>query len=84
MFTGVASLFLINMEGMVLFLWLSRVVIREYTECPFTHRHLSVVYSVFTTILTVRILLNIYSVTDHTHCIMSVSGQCAFVFQWSL
>jgi len=68
-FTGVASLFLINMEGMVLFLWLSRVVIREYIECPFTHRHLSVVYSV------------LGLVTDHTHCIMSVSGQCAFVFQ---
>ena len=77
----IASLFVINMEGMVMFLWLSGVVIREYAECPFTHRHLSVVCSVFTTILTVRILQNIYSVTDHTYCIMSVSGQCTFVFQ---
>ena len=31
--------------------------------------------------LTVRILLNIYSVTDRTHHISSVSGQCTFVFQ---
>ena len=36
------------------------------------------------TYLTVGILLNIYSVTDCTHYIMSVSGQCTFVFQWSL
>ena len=36
------------------------------------------------TCLTVRILLNIYSVIDCTHYIMSVAGQCAFVFQWSL
>ena len=55
MFTGVyclctyiASLFVINMEGMVLFLWLSGVVIREYAECPFTYRHPSVVRIVFT------------------------------------
>ena len=73
----IASLFVISMEGMVLFLWLSGVVIREYTECLFTHRHLSVVCSVFT----VGILLNIYSVTDCTHYIMSVSGQCTVVFQ---
>ena len=53
-FTGVyclcmyiASLFVISMEGMVLFLWLSGVIC-EYTECPLTHRHLSVVCSVFT------------------------------------
>ena len=38
----------INMEGMVLLLWLSGIVSCEYTECPFTHRHLSVVCSVFT------------------------------------
>ena len=36
------------------------------------------------TILTVHLLLNIYSVTDCTHYIMSVSEQCTFVFQWSL
>ena len=36
------------------------------------------------TCLTVGILLNVYSVTDCTHYIMSVSGQCTFVFQWSL
>ena len=36
------------------------------------------------TCLTVGILLNIYSVTDCTHYIMSVSGQCTFIFQWSL
>ena len=53
-FTGVyclcmyiASLFAISMEGMVLFLWLTGVIC-EYTECPVTHRHLSVVCSVFT------------------------------------
>ena len=34
--------------------------------------------------LTVGILLNIYSVTDCTHYVMSVSGQCTFIFQWSL
>ena len=45
-----------------------------------TYRHLSVVCSVFT----VGIPLNIYSVTDLAHYIMSVSGQCTFVFQWSL
>ena len=45
--TYIASLFVINVEGMVLFLWLSEVIC-EYTECPFTHRHLSVVCSVFT------------------------------------
>ena len=44
----IASLFVISIEGMVLFLWLSRVVIREYTECLFTHRHLSDVCSVST------------------------------------
>ena len=44
----IVSLFVINMEGMVLFLWLPGVFIREYTECPFTHRHLSDVCSVFT------------------------------------
>ena len=78
-FTGVyylcsyiASLFVINMEGMVLFLWLFGVIC-EYTECPFTHRQLSGVCSVSHTILTVGILLNIYSVTDRTHYIMSVS-----------
>ena len=43
----IASLFAISMEGMVLFLWLSEVIC-EYTECPVTHRHLSVVCSVFT------------------------------------
>ena len=32
------------------------------------------------TCLTVGILQNIYSVTDCTHYIMSVSGQCTFVF----
>ena len=54
-FTGVyylcsfiASLFVINMEGMVLFLCLPKVVIHEYTECPFTFRHLSDVCSVVT------------------------------------
>ena len=36
-----------GLEGMVLFLWLSGVIC-EYTECPVTHRHLSVVCSVFT------------------------------------
>ena len=36
------------------------------------------------TCLTVGILLNIYSVTDCTHYIMTVSRQCTFVFQWSL
>ncbi len=82
--TYIASLFVMNMEGIVMFLWLSGVVIREYAECPFTHRHLSDVCSAFTTRLTVRILQNIYSVTDHAYCIMSVSGQCTFVFQWSL
>ena len=48
MFTGVfylstyiASLFVMNMEGIILFLWLSGVVVHEHTECPFTHRHLS-------------------------------------------
>ena len=43
----IASLFVIDMEGMVLFLWLSGIIC-EYTECPFTHRHLSVVCSAFT------------------------------------
>ena len=71
--TYIASLFVISMEDMVLFLWLSGVI-REYTECPFTHRHLSVVCSVSHTRFTVGILLNIYSVTDGTHYIMSVSG----------
>ena len=54
MFTGVfylctyiASLFVISMEGMVLFLWLSGDIC-EYTECPVTYRQLSVVCSVFT------------------------------------
>ena len=54
MFTGVyclctyiASLFVISMEGMILFLWLSGVIC-VYTECPVTHRHLSVVCSVST------------------------------------
>ena len=46
--TYIASLFVISMEGLVLFLWLTGVVIHEYTECPFTHRHLSDVCSVFT------------------------------------
>ena len=36
------------------------------------------------TCLTVGILQNINSVTDCTHYIMFVSGQCTFVFQWSL
>ena len=36
------------------------------------------------TCLTVSKLLNIYSVTDCTHYISSVSGQCTFVFHWSL
>ena len=45
--THIASLFVISMEGMVLFLWLSGVICK-YTECPVTHRHLSVVCSVFT------------------------------------
>ena len=46
--TYIASLFVISMEGLVLFLWLTGVVIHENTECPFTHRHLSGVCSVFT------------------------------------
>ena len=46
--TYIASLFVINMEGMVLFLRQSGVVIREYAECPFTYRNLSVVCSAFT------------------------------------
>ena len=36
------------------------------------------------TCLTVGILLSINSVTDCTHYIVSVSGQCTFIFQWSL
>ena len=126
--TYIPSLFVISMEGLVLFLWLSGVICK-YTECPVTHRQLSVVCIVFTyktyswhtteylqcdrpctlayatiyrplpiidqlvthrhlsvvcSVFTVRIPLNIYSVTDCTHYIMSVSGQCTFVFQWSL
>ena len=33
-------IFVINMEGMIFFVWLSGVVIREYAECPFTYWHL--------------------------------------------
>ena len=33
-------IFVINMEGMILFVWLSGVVIHEYAECPFTYSHL--------------------------------------------
>ena len=71
MFTGVyclctsyiASLFVMNMEGMILFLWLSGVVIREYIQnaplvigilmlcAVFSHSYMP--YSAHTTELTV-------------------------------
>ena len=88
MFTGVyylctyiASLFVISMEGMILFSWLFGVVIREHTKYPFTHRHLSVVCSVFTYTSYSGRTTEYYSVTKRAQYIMTVSGQCTFVFQ---
>ena len=82
--TYIASLFLINMEGMVLFLYgCPEFLFLSIQNAPLLIGIL-VLCAVFShTCLTVGKLLSINSVTDRTHYIMSVSGQCTFVLQWS-